>query len=345
MGKVMRYSQAEKMEIIRMVEGSDLSVRATLKELDVCRSSFYSWYKRYREEGYDGLKNKKSSPKRFWNKIPNLEKERIVSVALENPEESPRELAWHITDKFGYYISESSVYRILKSYDLIPSPAYIVISANDKFTNPTRRTNELWQTDFTYLKIIGWGWYYLGSVLDDYSRYIIAWKLFTTMTATDVKELLDIAAEKTGIDKVAVKYRPRLLSDNGPCYISGELREYLDYRGISHTRGAPMHPMTQGKIERYHRSMKNEVRLQNYYFPTELELQIERFVEYYNNNRYHESLNNVTPSDVYFGKDQKIIERRQRIKRKTLMLRKQQNLTPDNQCFNKNNLALLNTIS
>ena len=106
-----------------------------------------------------------------------------------------------------------------------------------------------------------------------------------------------------------------------------------------------MHPMTQGKIERYHRSMKNEVRLQNYYFPSELELQIEKFVEYYNNKRYHESLNNVTPSDVYFGKDKRIIERRQRIKRKTLMLRKQQNLTPDNQHFNKNNLALLNTIS
>ena len=88
MGKVMRYSQAEKMEIIRLVEGSDLSLRSTLKELDICRSSFYCWYKRYREEGYDGLKNKKSSPKRFWNKIPNLEKERIVSVALENPEES-----------------------------------------------------------------------------------------------------------------------------------------------------------------------------------------------------------------------------------------------------------------
>jgi transposase InsO family protein len=322
----MRYSQAEKMEIIRIVENSELSVRMTLKEVGLSRSTYYDWYRKYIAEGFEGLSNKKSNPKRIWNRIPDEEREKVVALALELPEKSPRQLAWHITDKYGYYISESSVYRILKLYDLIPSPAYILISAGDKFQQPTRRANELWQTDFTYFKIFGWGWYYMGSVLDDYSRYIISWKLFSSMSASDVKELLDMAVKKTDITSISVKHRPRLLSDNGPCYLSGELQKYLEKKEIIHTRGAPYHPMTQGKIERFHRSMKNKVKLNNYYFPDQLRTEIDRFVDYYNNRRYHESLNNVTPADVYFGRNNNIEKKRREIKRRTLRQRKKLNL-------------------
>jgi putative transposase len=322
----MRYSQAEKMEIIRIVEESQMPVKRTLRELDVNRSSFYEWYERYREHGFDGLAVRKPHPKRFWNRIPDEQKEQIVAVALKHPEQSPRQLAWFITDTEGYFISESSVYRILKGYDLIPSPHYIVMSASDSFQHPTTRVHELWQTDFTYFKIIGWGWYYLGTVLDDYSRYIIAWKLFTTMAASDVKQLLDLAVEETGLEQVAVRHRPRLLSDNGSAYVSEELRTYLQAKGIAQTHGAPYHPMTQGKIEPYHRSMKNEVNLQKYYLPWELEQEIDRFVEYYNNERYHESLENVTPADMYYGRHREIITRREQIKGKTLKQRKHYNL-------------------
>jgi putative transposase len=187
----------------------------------------------------------------------------------------------------------------------------------------------LWQTDFTYFKITGWGWYYLGSVLDDYSRYVIAWKLFTTMAATDVKELLDLAIERTGVEKIEVRHRPRLLSDNGPCYLSGELQRYLEERGMAHTRGAPYHPMTQGKIERYHLSLKSVVKLLQYYFPEQLEEEIGRFIEYYNHRRYHESLNNVTPADMYLGRQREIVSRREQLKKQTLELRRKQNLTPN----------------
>jgi len=322
----MRYSQAEKMEIIRTVEESELPVRRTLKELDVNRSTFYRWYQCYQDNGYDGLANNSSSPKKFWNKIPDYVREQTVDIALEETDKSPRQLAWHITDTQGYYISESSVYRILKSYDLITSPGYIVLSASDKFKSPTKCINELWQTDFTYFRITGWGWYYLSTVLDDYSRYILSWHLAATMTAEDVKITLDKAIEKTGIHQVKVKHKPRLLSDNGPSYISKELKDYLGNHQIIHTRGAPFHPMTQGKIERYHRSMKNVVKLQNYYYPWDLEEEINRFVEYYNYQRYHESLDNLTPADVYYGKRRDILTRRDIIKRKTMKLRKQQNL-------------------
>ena len=269
---------------------------------------------------------KKSRARSFWNKIPVEVKEQVVQQALELTELSPRELACRITDTKEYFISESSVYRILKAHDLITSPAYILMQAGDSFKNPTRRIHELWQTDFTYFRIVGWGWYYLSTVLDDFSRYIIAWKLFTSMTASDVKETLDEAIENAGVNHVQVRHRPRLLSDNGPCYLSGELKSYLEKQGMTHTRGAPYHPMTQGKIERYHRSMKNIVKLQNYYFPWELEQELTRFVDYYNNHRYHESLNNVTPADVYFGRNRQILTKRDQIKRKTLALRRKQNL-------------------
>ena len=321
----MRASQAEKMETIRLVEGSSLAAKRTLAELGVPRSTFYRWYQAYLEDGYDGLSAKPSAQKRFWNRIPGPEREKVVETALEKPELSPRELAWHITDSRGYFISESSVYRILKRFDLVASPAYIVLSAKDRFDSPTKRVHELWQTDFTYFKIIGWGWYYLLTVLDDYSRYIIDWKLFTTMGTGDVKELLDRAIAKTGIQDVAIRHRPRLLSDNGSCFISKELQDYLRKHEMQHTRSRPYHPMTQGKIERYHRSLKNVVTLQNYYLPWVLEEELRRFVPYYNHERVHESLENLTPADVYHGRGREILTARERLKRQTLRRRRRYN--------------------
>jgi putative transposase len=223
-------------------------------------------------------------------------------------------------------VSESSVYRLLKEADLITSPAYVLMSASDAFKNPTTRVHEMWQTDFTYFRIINWGWYYLSTVLDDFSRYIVSWKLSATMGATDVMETLDEALAITGVDQVKVKHRPRLLSDNGPAYLSGELREYLGERKMTHTRGAPYHPQTQGKIERWHRTMKNVVKLEHYYFPQELKGALREFVAYYNNDRYHEALDNVTPADVYFGRQYEVLTKRAKIKRRTMQRRRREYL-------------------
>ncbi len=323
---MMRYTQAEKYEIIRTVEESDLPAKRTLAELDVPKSTFYDWYRRYLNDGYEGLKDRSKGPKRFWNKIPDEVKREVVDIALEHTDKSPRELAWYITDTEKYYISETSVYRILKAHDLITSPNYIVMSAADKFKHPSKAINELWQTDFTYFKIISWGWYYLSTVLDDYSRYILAWKLFTSMSATDVQKTLDMAMAKTNVREVKVRHRPRLLTDNGPCYLSKELKEYMKDNQMDHSRGAPYHPQTQGKIERYHRTMKNVIKLDNYYFPGELERQLSKFINHYNNHRYHESLDNCTPADVYFGRYQEVISERQKIKQRTLKMRYTQNM-------------------
>ena len=321
----MRHTASEKLEIIRIVESSFLPIKRTLQELAVPRRTFYRWYRAYREGGLDALKNRKPGPRQFWNRIPDAERERVVEVALERPEASPRQLAWHITDELGMYISESSVYRILKAADLVTSPTHIVISAADEFRHKTRRVHELWQTDFTYLRVIDWGWYYLSTILDDYSRYVIAWELRRGMGAKDVTSVLDEAVACTGMQGVPVHHRPRLLSDNGSAYISSELRDYLEALGLTHTRGRPYHPMTQGKIERYHRTMKNDVTLRNYEIPQDLERAIGAFVEHYNHERVHESLGNLTPADVYTGRGRDIQTARWRLKRQTLSQRRRLN--------------------
>ena len=326
MGRLIRYTSEENLEIIHLVEHSDLSIKRTLEELGVPRSTFYSWYRRYQEEGVEGLKAKSSKTKQFWNRIPDPVREEIADLALEYPEEPPRQITYRFIKEKQYFVSESSVYRILKGYDLIESPAFEVITAKEKFDNPTQRVNEMWQIDFTQFLVVDWGWYYLSTVLDDYSRYILSYKLSPTMNAQDAEDTLKIALAKAEIDKVKVYHKPRLLSDNGPAYHSADLAQFLKERRIEHIHGAPYHPMTQGKIERWHRSMKNVIKLQNYYSPSELERAIAEWVEYYNNQRYHESLKNVTPADVYFGRDKEIIKKRNQLKEQTLALRRQQYL-------------------
>jgi transposase InsO family protein len=161
-------------------------------------------------------------------------------------------------------------------------------------------------------------------VLDDFSRFIVAWKLCATMRADDVTATLDLALAAAGLDQITVAHRPRLLSDNGSSYISADLATWLDGKGMQHVRGAPYHPQTQGKIERWHQTLKNRILLENYYLPGDLERQVAAFVEHYNQARYHESLGNLTPADVYFGRGPAILTERERIKRQTIQKRRLQ---------------------
>ena len=235
----MRYPASEKLEIIRLVERSHLPVRRTLDKLGIPSTTFYRWYERYRAFAEAGLEDRTSGPGRVWNRIPDDVRRQIVDLALDEPELSPRELAVTFTDTRGYFVSEASVYRLLKAHDLITSPAFVVIKAADEFRDKTTVPNQLWQTDFTYLKVIGWGWFYLSTILDDFSRYIIAWKLCTTMRADDVTETLMLALEASGCNRAEVVHKPRLLSDNGSSYIAGDLADWLEDQGMDHVRGAP----------------------------------------------------------------------------------------------------------
>ena len=153
----MRYPASEKREIIHQVERSHLPVRRTLDKLGIPTTTFYRWYDRYRALGEDGLNDCNSGPSRVWNRIPDDIRRQIVEMALDEPDLSPRELAVAFTDRKGYFVSEASVYRLPKAHDPITSPAFVVIKAADAFKDKTTAPNQLWQTDFTYLKAIGWG--------------------------------------------------------------------------------------------------------------------------------------------------------------------------------------------
>ena len=210
----MRYSASEKLEIIRTVEDSSLGIGRSLQQIGIPRATFYHWYDRYQTSGLDGLEDGKPAPRSVWNKVPDAKRQQLLELALDEPDLSPRELAVRFTEEKQYYLSEATAYRILKAHGLVTSPAWIVMKAANQFQNPTTAINQLWQTDFTYLKVTGWGWYYLSTVLDDYSRYIVSWRLCTGMAASDVSATLADALNNAGLSR---KQRPRLLSDNGPC--------------------------------------------------------------------------------------------------------------------------------
>ena len=198
------------------------------------------------------------------------------------------------------------------------------MKAASEFKDKTTAINQLWQTDFTYLKVIGWGWFYLSTILDDYSRYIVSWKLCTNMRVEDVTDTLELALQASGCDQVHVVHKPRLLSDNGSSYVSGDLAEWLQDKGMRHSCGAPYHPQTRGKMARWHQTLKNPCLLENYFPPDDLEAHIEAFVDHDNRQRYSASLNNVTPSDVYFGRDKAILQQREMIKQNSLQARRLQ---------------------
>ena len=165
----MRYPASEKLEIIRLVEESALPVRWTLEKIGIPRATFYRWYDLYQAGGPEVLDDRHPKPDRVWNRIPDDVREHIINLALDQSALSPRELAVRFTDTEGYFVSEASVYRLLKARNLIASPAFIVMKAADEFKDKTTAPNQLWQTDFTHLKVIGWGWFYLSTVLDDFS--------------------------------------------------------------------------------------------------------------------------------------------------------------------------------
>ena len=168
----MRYSASEKAEIIQLIEQSHLPAKRTLDKLGIPRATFYRWYDLYQTGGPEALGDRPPRPSRAWNRLPEEIREQVITLALEEPELSPRELAVRSTDERGYFVSEATVYRLLKAQDLITSPAHIVIKAADEFKDKTTAPNQLWQADSTYLKVTGWGWYYLSTVLDGFSRFI-----------------------------------------------------------------------------------------------------------------------------------------------------------------------------
>jgi transposase InsO family protein len=318
-------STPEKMKMLRAVMGSESSVCKTLDALDLPKSTYYRWRHKWRQMGLLGLRDTRPKRSGSWNQLLPDQRTEIIDIATIHQDWPCRQISFHITDYKGFSVSKSTVYRILKEEGLIAERQSKTFPAGDEYFDKPQRVNEQWQTDATYLKVDLWGWRYLISVLDDCSRRILAWQLKGSMTADDFSDVVELAYEAAGMNTVPDDRKPRLLSDRGAALISEAFGEYLEQKGIGHIPASPYHPQTNGKIERYHRSLKEKILLQVWEHPGQLEKEIAKFVAWYNSQRYHEALGNVTPDDVYFGRKQEILKKREALKKLTIQNRRKYN--------------------
>lgn len=317
-------SQHDKMEIIRLVESSELSTAQTLNKYGIRSSTYYRWRYKWKIYGMPGLSDNKPHRQRQWNQLKPDEEQSIIEAALVSPEWSSREISLYLTDNRGISVSESTVYRRLKSRGLIKEPAIKRFPASDEYKIKTTGINQQWQADATYLKVDRWGWFYLISVLDDYSRKILSWELKTSMKADDFSDVIETACEFVKITEPG-KHKIRIVTDNGSALISKDFGDYIEAKGLGHILASPYHPQTNGKIERYHKSAKERILLHVWETPEQLNAEIGAFIAWYNTKRYHEGIGNVTPDDVYYGRRDSILQHRKEAKEKTLLARRKFN--------------------
>jgi transposase InsO family protein len=308
-------SAVDKAIILAQVEDQSGRKRQALMAMGIAKSSYYRW-----RQGQPALRSRKVP----WNQITPEEEGKVLAVARESPELSSRQLSAWITDNEGFAVSESTVYRILRREGLVKRQETQIVAAKEYHTKTTR-PHQMWATDASYFRVVGWGYYYLVTVMDDYSRFILAWKLQKDMSANSLIEVVQGAVDATGMSDVPVEDRTKLLSDNGAGYVSRAFRDYLRLVGIGHILSAPFHPQTNGKVERYQQSLKREVNQLPYEFPSQLERAIADFVDYYNYRRYHKALGNVTPADVLYGRKEEVLERRKEVRIQTVNRRKDYN--------------------
>ena len=259
-----------------------------------------------------------------------MERERVLAQALAQPDLTARQLAFWRCDHAGFSVSESTVYRLLKAKGLLPDRPAEQAPAGKEWPHKTKRINEIWQSDATRFFVPDWGYYWLVSVLDDYSRRMLAWEVVPDIQTPSLAAVIQAAVEATGLAQapqvlgveLSEEGRAALLTDNGSGYISKEMKRYLRTQALKHLRARAHHPQTNGKIERMHRTLKEDVTLVIWTAPGLLREAIARFVSYYNSERYHEALHNVTPDDVWFGRREEILARRKALQIRTLVTRR-----------------------
>jgi putative transposase len=311
----------EKLLLMRELDGVKKSRRVRLNVLGIPKSTYYDWRRKYARDGINGLAMN-TKGKRTWNRLSVEERTKVLQMARAHPELSCRLLAVKITDEQAFSISPVSVYRILKAAGLaVPRPIENM-PAKKEWQHKTKCCDQIWQCDATHYFVVNWGFYKQITVQDDYSRNPLAWDLKPDETAFSISEVFEKALENAQtLGHLKNGHKPMLLSDNGPGFTSKVLAKYLDAHGIEHIFGAPYHPQIQGKIERFHRSIKARVCLIVYCTPDALKQGIDSAIRNYAQTP-HTALKNVSPIDVYAGRKEEILKRRAEKKALTMERRR-----------------------
>lgn len=228
-----------------------------------------------------------------------------MSFFLSHREQGYRRVAYMLMDEDVVAVSPSSVYRVLRDAGCLRKWSGGTSTKGDGFRGP-QRPHEHWHMDVSYLNIRG-TFYYLCSILDGYSRYIVHWEIRESMTEADVEIILQRAKEQFP------EARPRVISDNGPQFIAKDFKEFIRLSGMDHVRTSPYYPQSNGKIERWHQSLKKEcIRPQCPLCLDEARRIVAEFVLYYNTRRLHSALGYITPKDKLEGREEEIFAARDR---------------------------------
>lgn len=312
--------------LIEKIELSGTNRTKMLESLGIPESTYYHWRDVFWRKGINGLIKMSTRPGRIWNKIMPDEVAVILQEAKLHPELTPRLIAVKITDNKGFYVGEKTVYRLLKKFNLVTPRPLEEMPAKKEYRVKTTRVDQMWQCDGTNMFVSGWGFYKYIPVLDDYSRYALTDELKLDETGYSISDAMEAAMAEAKRLGHTLDPKPLLLSDNGSAFIGEVLANYLGAHGISHIFGRPFHPQTQGKVERFNRTTKSKtVNLIVYCSPDELQAALSEAIRVYNNTP-HTSLHNVSPADVYAGRMQEILKRRENLKKLTLERRKAYNL-------------------
>jgi len=288
-------------------EKTGIGVGQLIKWLGIGMSKYYDWKRRYGQENHHNA----PTPRRFW--LEEWEREAIIVFYAKHPDEGYRRLVYMMLDADEVAVSPSSVYRVLKKAGVLKKWAKTSSRKGKGFHQP-KKPHQHWHVDIAYINICG-TFYYLCSVLDGYSRYVAHWEIRESMTEADVEIILERAREEFP------EAKPRIISDNGPQFVAKSFKEYIRFCGMTHVRTAPFYPQSNGKIERWHKSLKTEcIRPKTPLSLEDARRIVAKFVRCYNTERLHSAIGYVTPKDKLEGREVTIFADR---KRKLAEARKQ----------------------
>lgn len=323
----MKFSREEKVKLIEELASEPNKVQR-LRELGIPASTYYAWKARVAKRGAAAFVAESSAPKRVWNRLSQAERDLIESEARKHTELSCRLLAMMLWDEHGVAVGETTVYRVLKPKGLVRQRPQDQRPAAKEWKKPTKAVDEIWQLDATNFFIPEFGFYKAIPVIDDHSRKLLACPVKPDESSNSASDAMELALEAAQREGHVIETRPTLLTDNGAGFAGEIMAKYLKARGVRHIFGAPYHPQTQGKVERFNRTLKEKVNLWVYRTPEDLQAAITRMVEAYNDTP-HEALKNVSPNDVYAGRKDEVLERRARIKLETMARRYAYNMGAD----------------